>query len=127
MRRRMIATSCLAGSAMLIGLIVFIAPHTPAGRFPSGFSLAERRQIASAGKAQTRKFIIHEIRKGEFRIAGRWIANARRLSVRDIRVWGNGTIWVDMGVDNPAAAEGYDSWLRYAMKKDDGRWVNNAQ
>lgn len=127
MRCRMIIAGLVAALALCIGLIAFIQPRVPPGKFPRELSDSEKRQIVSAAHSDARRQALVEIRRGQFRQAWRWIVHSRKHTVRSIgQQQEQGMIWVVFGVDDPGSPEGYSIWARYIMKREKGRWVING-
>ena len=122
MRRRMIIVTVVTASALCIGLIALIRPPGPAGNFPAAFSDAEKRQVVSAAYSDALRQTLEAIGRGQFNEAQRWLINSRRQTVRSVGRQGGG-IWVEFGVDEPTATDGYATWARYIMTQENGCWV----
>src|SRR2546423_12403369 len=123
MRRRLIIASLIVITVVSVGLLIFVQPPAPAGRFPQGLSDSEKRQIVSAANNDALRQIVEAVGHAQFGEARRWFLNSRKQTVRDLGRQGNGTIWVTFGIDDPGASDGYAIWARYIMKRENGRWV----
>jgi hypothetical protein len=123
MRRRVIIASLVAVALLGIGLVAFLRPPTPAGKFPAEFSDVEKRQIVAAAHSDALRQTFASLRRGRWGEARRWVVNSRKQTVRSIGQQGEGKIWVAFGVDDPAATDGYAIWARYILKKEKDRWV----
>lgn len=123
MRRRVI----IAAVAFLVLCIGFafigLRPTPPAGNFPPGFSEVEKREIVSAARRDAMRRSLTAIRHGEFRLAWRWIINARKQTVRSVGNQPGGQTYFHFGIDEPTATDGYAIGARYFMTKTNGHWI----
>ena len=124
MRRRVIILAVLGLLILCAGIaFVMLKPRPAVGKFPPSFSEAERHEIISAARRDAHRQAFIAIRRGEFRGAWRWIANARRQTVRSLGKQPDGQIHVTFGIDEPGATDGYAILARYFMAKTNGHWI----
>jgi hypothetical protein len=123
MRRRIIIASLVLVIVLCISLIAFFRPPPPAGAFPATFTGAEKRQVVSAANNDAVRRTLRAISRGQFGEAKRWVLNSRKQTVQAIGQQEEGKIWVHFGIPEPTATDGYTTWARYIMKRENGRWV----
>ena len=115
-----IAGLVLSIALTLSFLLLSVGPSV--GNFPPSFSAAERQEIVSAAHRDATRQTLAAIKRAEFRLAWRWIVNARKQTVRGVGQQPEGQIWVHFGIDDPKATDGYAIWARYFMTKTNGHW-----
>ena len=93
-----------------------------AGRFPPNFSVAEQREIVSLARRDAVRQALAAMGRGEPRLAWRWLGNAGKQTVRGVGHQPENQIWVQFGIDEIAATDGYAITTRYFMTKTNGHW-----
>jgi hypothetical protein len=109
--------------ALSASLVLFVRPTLPKGQFPASFSEDEKRQVVSAANSDAVRQTLKALSQGQFVEAKRWVINSRKQTVQAIGRQPEGKIWVQFGIPEPTATDGYATWARYIMKQENGRWV----
>ena len=110
----------LVGILVGIGLLAFVAmrPSALPGKFPSGFSDAEKREILSCAHTDALQQSFKSFTHGQVARAWRWVRTAQRQRVWAIGNQPDGQIWVHMGVEDKSQPNGY--WLSARSNRQSG-------
>jgi len=114
----------LVGVSVVIGILAFVAmrPSALHGKFPTGFSDAEKREISSLAHTDALHQSFKSLTHGQFARAWRWVRTAQQQRVWAIGNQPAGQIWVHMGIEDKSQPDGYWLSARYMMKKQNGHW-----
>jgi len=114
----------LVGVPVAIGILAFVTarPSALPGKFPSGFSDVEKREISTLAHSDALHQSFKSLTHGQFARAWRWVRTAQRQRVWAIGNQPDGQIWVHMGIEDKSQPDGYGLSARYMMKKQNGHW-----
>src|SRR5437016_2859076 len=90
----------LVGVLVGIGFLAFVTakPSALHGKFPTGFSDAEKREILALAYSDALHQSFKSLTHGQFARAWRWVRTAQQQRVWAIGNQPDGQIWVHMGV-----------------------------
>ena len=105
-----------------LGVMFFVCQPSPAGKFPSRFSDAERREILSLIRKDGHRRSFRALTRGQFATAWRLARNTPRQSVWSVGSQPGGDIWVHVGVEDKSQTDGYQLSARYILTQQKGHW-----
>ena len=125
-RQKQIAVALLA-LVLAAGVAFFVVrPSSPAGRFPPGFTDAEKREIYSVIRRDGFHRGLSALSHGQFSAAWRAIRETQRQSVYGVGNQGSGDVWLRVVIEDKSRPDGYDLIACYIMTKTNGQWKIGA-
>ena len=109
--------------AVTVGIALFaFVPSPPAGRFPSDFSNAEKREVSSVIHSDGFRRSFSALSRFQFAAAWRVLRNTKRQVVYSTGNQSGGDVWLHVGFEDKSQADGYQLTARYIMTKTNGHW-----
>jgi len=121
MKRRYVIINAIAGAILLV-LLIRVRPNPLEGKFPDEFSDADKAEISSLIRGDTRQRSFSSLRHGDFKSAWHWLVSARKQRVWSIGEQPNGDTRIQLGVEDKSQPAGYWISARYFLRKTNGHW-----